>query len=55
MLEKVRTFAPANFREKNGTKVIPMNINHKRIRNKKMNSGSSQLKKKVRKEISQVN
>lgn len=52
MLEKVRSFAPATFREKNGATVIPLNKNHKRIRNKKMNAGSSQLKKKVRKELS---
>jgi hypothetical protein len=55
MLEKVRSFAPATFREKNASVVVPMNVNHKRIRNKKMNSGTSQLRKKDRKQLSQIN
>jgi hypothetical protein len=55
LLDKVRSFAPATFREKNASVVVPMNKNHKRIRNKKMNSGSSQLKKKDRKALSQIN
>lgn len=34
-LKKVRTFAPATFREKNASVVVPQNKNHKRIRMKK--------------------
>ena len=55
MLDKVRSFAPATFREKNTAVVVPTNKNHKRLRNKKMTSGSSQLSKKDRKQLSQIN
>lgn len=35
MIKDVREFAPATFREKNASIVVPGDKNHKRIRNKK--------------------
>jgi hypothetical protein len=34
-LKKVRSFAPATFREKNASVIVPSDKNHKRIRLKK--------------------
>ena len=52
MLKKVRTFAPATFREKNASTIVPSDKNHKRIRVKKQNKAT--LKQKDRKGISQI-
>jgi hypothetical protein len=55
MRQKVRSFAPATFREKHASVVVPADKNHKRIRPKKQNSGTSHLKKSDRKQLSQFN
>ena len=52
LIKKVRTFAPATFREKNASVIVPSNKNGKRIRHKKQ--GKATLKAKDRKGISQV-
>jgi len=52
MLKKVRSFAPATFREKNASVIVPSNKNHKRIRPKKKNKAT--LKAKDRKSLSQL-
>jgi hypothetical protein len=40
LLKKVRTFAPATFREKNASTMVPSDKNHKRIRVKKQNKAT---------------
>jgi hypothetical protein len=47
-IKKVRTFAPATFREKNVSTVVPMKNNHTRKRLKK-HSSSSTLSKRDKK------
>lgn len=52
MIKKVREFAPATFREKNASVIVPSDKNHKRIRNKKQKKAS--MPSKDRKSLSQI-